>query len=434
MLPTRPFPGCSGGGEKTGFAGKLALHAALIAVSCCVNASAIADSDLTPSRLEFSGFGTLGVVQTDSNHAEFSRDQSQQKGAKNQLTAKQDSLLGGQAYFKASDTLEFMAQGVSRYGPTGNYRPELMAAFGKISLTPNINARLGRMGVEFYMQADSRFVGYSYLPVRPPVDLFAILPFQFVDGADITVTTQIGDGILKGKAFFGYSHEKAPIYNEFLSLNGNTMAGGYLDYQTGNWQWRATYAQMTFKHELPAPVSTLIDSLRQVSQFGFPSAANAANQLLMTGTTSRYYSIGAVYDRGPVQIQAMLSEIRHESSIYQNGHAGYLIGGYRIGEFIPFVSYSWSHSHARSLSSGLPDFVPAFAEINAGLTGALARTHTNQHTVSLGSRWDFRRNMALKAQVDMIRGKPDSIFLYPNNDAEFNGKLNVFSLALDFVF
>lgn len=434
MLPIKPFPCHASGDEKVGISKKLTHQAALLAMTCLLTSAAFAGDELTEGRFEFSGFGTLGVVQTDTNHAEFTRDQSQPKGAKDQLTAKQDSLLGGQVYFKASDALEFLAQGISRYGPTGNYRPELMAAFAKVALTPNLSARLGRMGVEFYMQADSRFVGYSYLPVRPPVDLFAILPFQFVDGADLTATTPIGNGILKGKAFIGYSHEKAPIYNEFLSLNGNTMAGGYLDYQTGNWQWRATYAQMTFKHELPPPVSNLIDALHQTGQLGFPGAENAAKQLSLTGTTSRYYSIGAVYDRGPVQIQAMLSEIRHESSIYQNGHAGYLIGGYRIGEFIPFVSYSWTHSHAKSLSSDLPNFVPAFAEINAGLAGALARTHTSQRTISLGSRWDFQRNMALKAQVDMIRGKADSIFLYPTNDAQFNGKLNVFSLALDFVF
>ena len=42
--------------------------------------------------------------------------------------------------------------------------------------------------------------------------------------------------------------------------------------------------------------------------------------------------------------------------------------------------------------------------------------------------------MALKAQVDMVRGARDSIYLYPTHDADFNGKLNVYSLALDFVF
>jgi hypothetical protein len=410
------------------------ISAILAALILSAPVAALAEAELTPSRLEVSGFGTLGVVRTDTDHAEFTRDQSQHKGATNELTARQDSLIGLQAYFRASNSLEFVAQGVSRYGPRANYRPELMAAFAKFAVSPNLSLRAGRMGVEFYMLADSRLIGYSYLTVRPPVDFFATLPFQYVNGVDLTAATPLGDGILKGKVFVGQSGEDAPIYNELLSLRGNRLAGGYLDYQSGNWQWRVTYAQMQFRHDLPAPVSTLRDSLMQASTFGFPSAAIAADRISVVNTTSKYSSIGGVYDRGPLQIQAMLSEIRHESDLYQNTRAGYLIGGYRLGEFTPFAVYSRTQSRARSLGSGLPDFFPPFARINAGLAGALARTHTDQHTISFGTRWDFRRNMALKAQVDMVRGARDSIFLYPTNDAGFNGKLNVFSLALDFVF
>jgi len=434
VSPQKNRSGLREGGEGLRSSRKCLLPAIVLALFMV--SPAIASEEPAPSarRLEFSGFGTFGVVRTDSDHAEFTRDQSQHAGAKRQLTAKQDSLLGLQAYFKASDSLEFVAQGVSRYGPDANYTPRLMGACARFDPTPNLCLRLGRMGVEFYMLADSRLVGYSYLPVRPPVDFFGVLPFQYVDGADFTVTVPVGEGVLKGKAFVGQSHEKAPIYEESLSLHDNPMAGGYVDYQSGSWQWRATYAQMTFKHELPVPVTTLLDSLSQAGRLGFPSATSAADQLALTDTTSRYYSIGAVYDHGPLQIQGMLSEIRHESSIYQNARAGYVIAGYRLGAFTPFAIYSQTRSQAKSVVSGLPEQFPPFAAINAGLAGALARTHTDQHTVSLGSRWDFYRNMALKAQVDMIRGERDSIFLYPTNDADFDGKLNVFSLTLDFVF
>ncbi|MDP3540716.1 MAG: hypothetical protein Q8S26_18610 [Azonexus sp.] len=410
------------------FRRKRPIIAIWLAALFCPPPPAIAEPELTPSRFELSGFGTLGGVRTNSDDVEFTRDQSQHEGAKKSWTAKQDSLLGLQAYFKATESLEFVAQAVSRYGPNANYRPELMAAYARFAATPNLSIRAGRMGVEFYMLSDSRLVGYSYLTVRPPVDFFGTLPFQYVNGADFTVTAPLGDGVLKGKAFFGKSGEKAPIQDEFLNLQGNPMAGGYLDYQSGNWQWRVTAAQTKFKHELPPPVSTLRDSLDQASQLGFPTAAEAANQISLTDTTSRFYSVGGVYDQGPLQIQAMLSETRHESSIYQNSRAGYVIAGYRLGQFTPFVGYSRNRSKAKSVSSGLPDAFPPFAQINAGLAGALARTHIDQNTWSLGARWDFRRDMALKTQIDLIRGEPDSVFLYPLSN------LNVFSLALDFVF
>jgi predicted porin len=205
----------------------------------------------------------------------------------------------------------------------------------------------------------------------------------------------------------------------------------YADYQEGHWQWRATYAQMTFKHDLPPPIATLQAGLYATN---IPSAAATANSMALTDTTSRFYSLGAVYDKGPLLVQAMLSQVEHESHIYENTQAGYLITGYRVGELTPFAAYSWSKSKSRHLSSGLPD-IPPFAPLNTGLQGVQGRVHTDQHTYTLGSRWDFRRNAALKAQVDFIRGKPESVFLYPGaSPGQFDGKMNVYSLALDFVF
>ena len=400
-----------------------------LAVACLLfSHAAMADSDaaMAPKRFELSGFGTLGVARTDTNDTQFIRDQTQQGGIDKSFSSKLDSLIGLQAYFRASDSLELVTQAISRYGPQGDYRPEISWAFAKYNFNPNLSVRAGRMGTEFYLLADSRHVGYSYLTVRPSVDFFGLLAFHYVDGLDLTGIVPLGEGLLKGKVFAGYSHELAPIGSEFLNMHGNPMAGGYVDYQQGHWQWRATMAQMTFKHELPAPVSTLRDGLYLT---GVPSAVAAADAIGIKDKTSRFYSVGGVYDRGPLQVQAMLSELRHESATYQNSKAGYLLAGYRMGQVTPFVGYSWTKSKEKTLSTGLPP-----NPLNDYLAASLARVHTDQHTYTLGARWDFHRDMALKAQVDMIRGTPQSIFLYPSNTPNFDGKLNVFSLALDFVF
>jgi len=410
------------------------LRSALsLAVMLSTSATAFAETGLNFNGLEISGFGTLGALQTNSDDVDVTRDQSQQHGAKTSPSLKQDSLVGLQAYYKANDALEFLVQGVSRYGPRGDYHPELMAAYGRYAATPNLSLRAGRIGMEFYMLADSRLVGYSYLTVRPPREIFTALPFQYVDGADFTATAPVGDGVLKGRVFLGQSDEEAPVADDFVSLRGNPIAGAYIEYQTGEWQLRMTYAQIGFKHELPGAVAQLRAGLNQASRFGFPGAAEAAEAISLTDTVSRFYSLGAVYDSGPLQVQGMLAQVQHESAIYQDSLAAYLIAGYRIGQFTPFAGISSSRSSAEYVPSGLPNAVP-FTALTAGLNSAIARTHTDQTTYTLGARWDFRHNMALKAQVDMVRGARDSIYLYPTHDADFNGKLNVYSLALDFVF
>jgi hypothetical protein len=49
-------------------------------------------------------------------------------------------------------------------------------------------------------------------------------------------------------------------------------------------------------------------------------------------------------------------------------------------------------------------------------------------------RWDFRGKMALKAQVDAIRGTRQSMFPIRWEAVDYSGRMNIFSLASDFFY
>lgn len=77
------------------------------------------------------------------------------------------------------------------------------------------------IGMEFYMLADSRLVGYSYLTVRPPREIFTTLPFQYMEqGADFTATAPVGDGVLKNRVFLGQSGSARCRDDDFVNLRG----------------------------------------------------------------------------------------------------------------------------------------------------------------------------------------------------------------------
>ena len=124
------------------------------------------------------GFGTLGVARSSTDRAEFVRDLSHPSGLTKQWSGKIDSVLGMQANVRATDKVEAVVQAVSRYHNGGNFDPELTWAFVKFDPNANLSLRGGRLGTEFYMLADSRLVGYSYLPIRPPTDYYGALPFS----------------------------------------------------------------------------------------------------------------------------------------------------------------------------------------------------------------------------------------------------------------
>lgn len=368
------------------------------------------------------GFGTLGLARSSSDQAEFVRDLSQPVGIKGgHWSGRIDSILGLQASWRATAELELVGQVVSRLHYDRSHNPELMWAFAKWEPDPRLALRFGRIGADFMMLADSRLVGYSYLTVRPPADFFGPLFFSHFDGADAAVTLPAGDGLLHGKVFAGRTHEKAAGSLGIWNTSGSPVAGVVFDYITGPWQVRAQAARIRFAADMNT--AFLETPLRA---YGFPEAADS---LQTKDTATRYFSVGMVYDRGPVLVQGMLNRIRHETTVFENSDAAFLLAGYRLGRVTPFLGASRWKSESRS---GLPIVpVPGLGDLYRLFMAGAAVDRT---TYTLGARWDFRNDMAFKLQWDTVRAGRGASFSFPNADPAWNGKTDVLTITLDFVF
>ena len=165
--------------------------------------------------ISFKGFGTLGVAQSDNGQAQLVRDLSQPQGVQAAWSVKTDSVFGLQANVSLNEQTEAVIQAVSRYRYNGSTTPELTWAFLSHDFSPDFSARLGRLGTEFYMLADSRLVGYANLTVRPPSDYYGPLVISYFDGIDLNATTKMNagplQGLLRSKLFAGYAAEKTPF-------------------------------------------------------------------------------------------------------------------------------------------------------------------------------------------------------------------------------
>ena len=374
------------------------------------------------------GFGTVGVARSSSDHAEFVRDLSQPLGIKGgEWSGRIDSVLGLQGNWRATGQLEFVGQAITRLRYDRSRDPEVMWAFAKWEPDARVSLRAGRIGADFMMLADSRLVGYSYLPARPSADFFGPLFFSHFDGADASLTLPLAGGLVRGKLFAGETDEKTSGAPGIWDTSGSPVAGMVLDYMQGPWLFRANYAQIKFSGDIN--FTPLVNGLR------LAGANSAADALLTKDTTTRFYSIGVVYDEGPLQVQGMLNTIDQETGVFQNSRAGYLLAGYRLGTVTPYAGVSWWKSKFKPYATGLPN-VPPFDVLNAGFDLVMHASGADQHTYTLGARWDFRENMALKFQWDAIRGSPQSVFPYAraNGGSGWNGKTDVISIVMDFVF
>lgn len=363
------------------------------------------------SRFSLKGFGTLGLVRSDQDGAEYVRDLSQPHGAISSWTAKVDSVFGLQLEYDIDADWDAVAQAVSRYRYDNSHRPELTWTFLRYSPNAVTTLRGGRLGTEFYLLGDSRLVGYSQVAVRPPPDYFGTLVFSYFDGLDASGAWPLGeDALLRGKLFLGRSPETTPFANGVTwDVSGSRLLGGHLDLLRGPWQFRAGQARVRFAREMPLQALTGFDPLP------------LAPDLAIAGTWTRFDSLGLAHDQGALRWQWMWSRTRHESNGYEDGHAWFGQASYRLGEVTPYLGYSLTRT--RPVSTAWP------------LTSTIsAVTHTDQHTWFLGARWDFKPGLALKAQVDRIRGSPASVFPYRGDAPVWDGDMQVFSLSLDFVF
>lgn len=364
-----------------------------------------------------SGFGTLGAVRTTSNNVEFVRDLSQPRGAGRQWTGLPDSVLGVQANWRIERRVEAVVQVNSRYRPDRSFTPDLAWAYLKYDPFPNLSLRAGRLATEFFMLADSRWVGYSFLPVRPPGDYFWYLPFYSIHGADASLTLPLGESQLRAKVFAGKAHGDVPLADENWNTDGSSMLGSYLEYHRGAWLVRGSYATLRFAHDLP------INPVLQKA-FGFSLGARELSYLGVAGTTTRYYALGAVYDDGPWQAQLMFNYIDQGSQAFESSVAAYGLLGYRLGAWTPYIGYSGVRSKTRNNATA-----------NPVVSYVMQDSHADQRTAFAGVRWDFARNLALKAQWDGIRGSNTSLLPYRRDVREsWGGDMNVFSLSLDFIF
>lgn len=399
----------------------------LLAALCCGNAWATTPDELSTFSLR--GFGTLGLARSSSDHAEFVRDLSQPVGIKGgQWSGRIDSILGVQANWRATPELELVGQVVSRLHYDRSHDPELMWAFAKWEPDSRISLRAGRIGADFMMLADSRLVGYSNLTVRPSADFFGPLFFSQLEGADASLTLPLGGGLVRGKLFAGKTHEKVTGTLGTWENSGSPMRGLVVDYMSGAWLFRANAARIRFSEDMNT--AFLSDHLRAAGAI-FPEANAAADTLLAKGSVSRFLSLGVVYDQGPLQVQGMLNRIRHETALFQDSHAGYLLAGYRFGALTPYAGVSWWKTKTRT---GLPVVPAALAPLDTRYAQFIAGSHIDRKTYTLGARWDLRSNMALKFQWDAVRATPDTRFSFANPGADWNGKTDVASVVLDFIF
>jgi hypothetical protein len=409
-------------------------HIVLLAMALSA-AGARAEDPATPI-FSYSGFGTVGLVHSSEDKADFTSSLFKPNGPghSHDWSADVDSLIAAQVTANLTPELSAVLQVVSEQNYDDTYQPHVEWADLKYQLTPDLSVRGGRSVLPIFMVSEFRKVGYANPWVRPPVEVYGMVPVTSNDGVDLSYRAQFGAATSTFQIAAGQSDSKLP------DATAGTLTAKARDililtdtFEHGFATVRLAYLQLNLTIPELAP---LIGAFRQ---FG-PQGMAIADRYEVNDNPVTVLNIGASYNPGSWFVTGEWSTLDSDSKLIGEKSAWYVSGGHRFGRFTPYLTYAQAKADTLSdpgldLSAVPPDLAGSAAQLNGALNSFLS-THVVQNTVSVGGRWELTRNAAFKLQYDHTRVGAGSsgVLRNPQPGFELGGKVDVFSVAMDFVF
>lgn len=383
---------------------------------------------------EFDAFGTLGLVHSSEDQADFTRSilVPYGAGATDTLSPKVDSVLAGQLTAHFTPRLSAVVQVVSEYRYDDSWTPRLEWANLKYELTPDLAVGVGRIASPIFMLTDTRRLSYALPWIRPPIEVYELYPVTSNDGVNALWTSRIGDTTHVFEVSYGRSDSK-------YSRNGqsgvaearqqlilrSTLERGALSVHLG-----FSPAELTLPEYQP-----LFDAFRQ---FG-PQGDAIADRYQPLSRDTRYLGIGATYDPGRWFVMGEWAEVKFDG-VLSSRSGGYLSAGVRRGQFTPYVIWAETGPTRQralqvlDLETLPPESRAAAAALNAQLAFVVADV-PEQETFSLGTRWDFATSLCLKLQYDHTNLAAGNRGTLANFQPGFvpGGKVNLLGLSVSFV-
>jgi hypothetical protein len=152
---------------------------------------------------------------------------------------------------------------------------------------------------------------------------------------------------------------------------------------------------------------------------------------MLDSQDGQFISLGAQYDNGDLLVNVEAADVQLEGQFYDYQSVSGLVG-YRINEFTPYVSVSWVETTDNEERE------------NMTTTAIKESMNYERLSYSVGSRWDFAKNMSLKADVTYVDYRDTSGGFQSNVETTVNPYIAtgnyledssiVYSARLDFVF
>ncbi|MEA2110861.1 MAG: hypothetical protein U9P71_02310 [Campylobacterota bacterium] len=362
--------------------------------------AALVSSSLSAGDMRISGFATVAAGMNDS-------DTSTYMGYDDSLSFRPDSVLGLQFNANMTDNMGAVAQVVARSTDIGQ---EVTLEWGYISYDFNDEVRMlaGRIRPAIFLYSNYLDVGYAYLWVRTPFEMYAQVPITNIDGANLAYTTAVGDDYeVSINGWYGNSIKPVDSAVGSFDMEFDATMGVELALSNDYFKVRAGYNQTDISALLPN------------------ADANMNPELKIDKSLGQFYSLGFNMDYADVLVVSEYVMREIDKTVMPDITSYYATLGYRMGDFTPHVTYATVETDIPMLNTGNPGF-------DGPTNGALQMSYNDSNTVTLGLRYELNAFSALKVEYAMsdrtTKQMGDTGLTMINED------INTYKIALSAIF
>jgi hypothetical protein len=352
------------------------------------------------NNVTVNGFFTLsaGMASNDAGYAGYDKT----------LDYVPETKVGLQASFEVTESTFLVAQLVAR--AEQHWRPEMEWAFLSHTFDNDLTVRAGRLRVPLYMYSDYLEVNFAQPWLRPPEEVYAVVPVSSYEGIDFVYTIPFDEAEWQFQAYTGVGSDPDEETDFGTDVEYDDVIGLASTFTYNSFSVRASYV-----------ITTLNSGQANVPGMDIPL-------INFTDADARFIGLGASYDDGDLLVVAewTKSEVDGggpdaETSAEGNWpdvDSAYITAAYRFGNITPYMTYA--------IMETTDDNDRELNPVNKALFNAVRSTY------SAGLRYDINANMALKFDVT-----------YSDDFADTNGGLTgntgeedtmVYTTSLNMVF
>ncbi len=360
-------------------------------------------------RATISGFGNIGVVHSNSDTYRFRTDISRDNdNFEDSLDFSAISSLGIQADISLFQDFDLVTQLIYRGQKKSTLDNALSLAFLRYKPAPDWELRIGRTQLDLYLLTEYRDIGFAYPWAKIPTEVYAILPYRNLDGADFTYFKTHNDLDYRIKLFNGQSSSNIALDSENVELKIEDVMGVSFELSQFDWTLSLKHTQARTKNNI-STMTGIIGGLQQIPDVIWPDKAAFINDFSLVNKKAYFSSAGLKYNLGPLTFLTELAHLESESSVVSAVNSGYVSTTYNFDKGQLFYTFAIAESKpskfndAVGIQRSLPNQVE---EIILAVNESFRVFSPNQQTHSLGVRYDLKDNIALKLQIDHTKIDP----------------------------